>query len=352
MAWADKPLRVGEDDRLSSLPIALDEERMKGILASRAKECLGATFEIEQIDMEIYRRHANRCVVQYRMRGRRGEGFAEQEWSVIGKVLAPGVGEAVFHKMQQLWAHGFAHGAEDAIGIPEPLEFMPALSMLLQEVIGGTSVRNLAKQSREEAHFRIVARALAKLHRCPMPAGRTRTVEDLLVRCHPKYPVFSLACPELAPAIEAIVERARAAERRLAPFTPTPVHGDFHLGQVHVGDGRAWLVDFDTLGFGDPASDLGNVTVFLKDKSRHDPTMRAMMEAFLDEYFAHMEPAIGTRMPLYEALTHLRRACKQFRLQEVGWREKVEVMIERGLASMDEMEANLARAAHTNGRSA
>ena len=342
MVWADSTLPVGEEDMLSSLPIALDQERMKSILARRAKESLGAGFEIERIEMDIYRRHANRCVVKYRIRGRSGEGFAEQEWRVIGKVLEPGVGEAIFHQMRQLWVHGFARCADDAISMPEPLEFMPALSMLLQEAVGGTSVRNLARQAPDEAHFRIAARALVKLHRCPMPRGRTRSVEDLLLRCHPKHQVLSLAFPELAPAIEAIVERARAAERRLGPFAPTPVHGDFHLGQVHVEDSRAWLVDFDTLGFGDPASDLGNVMVFLQDKVRSNPAMRPMVEAFLDEYFSRMEPTIAERMPLYEALTHVRRACKQYRLQQEEWREKIVLMIERGLASMDEMEARLA----------
>jgi aminoglycoside phosphotransferase (APT) family kinase protein len=108
----------------------------------------------------------------------------------------------------------------------------------------------------------------------------------------------------------------------------TPVHGDFHLGQVHVDGDRAWLVDLDALGFADPASDLGNILVFLEDKVRREPAIGPMVEAFRDEYEAHTGSAAWERVPFYEALTLLRRASKQLRLQQPGWRDKVRGMVE------------------------
>jgi hypothetical protein len=44
-------------------------------------------------------------------------------------------------------------------------------------------------------------------------------------------------------------------------------------------------------------------------------------------------------VPIYEALTHLRRACKQLRLQPEGWRDKVRAMVERSLRKIVEAEA-------------
>jgi aminoglycoside phosphotransferase (APT) family kinase protein len=119
----------------------------------------------------------------------------------------------------------------------------------------------------------------------------------------------------------------------------TPVHGDFHLGQVHVSGERAWLVDLDALGFADPASDLGNVLVFLEDKMRREPALASMVKAFRDEYAARSPLDPWARVPIYEALTHLRRACKQLRLQPEGWRDKVRAMIERSLRKIAEAEA-------------
>src|SRR5262249_3336319 len=157
---------------------------------------------------------------------------------------------------------------------------------------------NLVKREPDPDHFRIVARALAKLHRCPLPPGVPRGVDELMLRCHPRHPFLPLAFPELAETLDGIVERARALASALAPLPVTPVHGDFHLGQVHIGAGRACLVDFDALGFADPASDLGNVLVFLADKVRREPGLSPMLEEFRDTYTEHAETWPWPRVPL------------------------------------------------------
>jgi Ser/Thr protein kinase RdoA (MazF antagonist) len=210
--------------------------------------------------------------------------------------------------------------------------------MHLQEDVGGVSVRNLIKRGLEEAHFRFAARALAKLHCSRLPVGPARSVDTMLLRCHPRHPFLGLAFPEIAATVDDIVARARALELGLQPLPVTPVHGDFHLGQVHVDDERVWLVDLDAVGFADPASDLGNILVFLEDKIRRDPAMAAMVSAFRDEYGAHAPSGAWDRVPLYEALTHLRRACKQLRLQQPGWRDKVKTMVDRSARKLVEAE--------------
>ncbi len=81
-----------------------------------------------------------------------------------------------------------------------------------------------------------------------------------------------------------------------------------------------------------------NLLVFLKGKIKRQPEMRELIDVFLDEYFSSMDPAIAQRIPLYEGLTHLRRACKCLRMQEEGWERRVKRMVEMGLACIDEMK--------------
>jgi aminoglycoside phosphotransferase (APT) family kinase protein len=151
---------------------------------------------------------------------------------------------------------------------------------------------------------------------------------------------LSLACPELEANIDYLVKRALKIEAVFDGIQLTPIHGDFHLGQVHIENGRAWLIDFDALGYGDPAADLGNVLVFLKGKARQISNIDGLIQAFFDEYFSVMDHAIAQRIPLYEALTHLRRACKCLRLQERGWERRVARMVKQGVACLDQMESN------------
>ena len=338
MPWVDEGRYPGEVDRLATLPLALDPEHMMPVLAARAPATNGAGFAIAGLEVDIYRRHGNRCVIRYRAHGAlAGDGVSE--WRVIGKVLPPGAGAALDANMRALWSHGFHRGAADGIAIPEPIAYLPELSMHLQEDVGGTSIRNLVKRDPAAADFRVAAQTLAKLHACDLPPGPARGVDALMLRCHPRHPFLGLAFPELAAVVDDIVERARTLERRGAPFPVTPVHGDFHLGQVHVHGDRAWLVDLDALGFADPASDLGNVLVFLEDKMRREPLLTEMVAAFRDEYSTRAPFDPWARVPMYEALTHLRRACKQLRLQQPGWREKVHAMVARSLRKIAEAEA-------------
>ena len=61
--WSTAPLPVAEE-RLPSLAIALDPERMKAVFAPWVHERFGDAG-IENLEIEVYRRHINRCVVRY-----------------------------------------------------------------------------------------------------------------------------------------------------------------------------------------------------------------------------------------------------------------------------------------------
>ncbi|PYM08082.1 MAG: hypothetical protein DMD82_03710 [Candidatus Rokuibacteriota bacterium] len=336
--WSTAPLPVAEE-RLPSLAIALDPERMKAVFAPWVHERFGDAG-IENLEIEVYRRHINRCVVRYTVECQvKGDG--RRTWQVIGKVLADDRGPQVHETMRRLWQLGFDRDARDGITMPEPIAYVPSLAMLLQEAVGGKAVRNLIRESADPAPCRVAARTLVKLHRSSLKAGPARRIPDLLRRCHPRYPFLALACPEVADAVHTIADRSLAIEAALGHVETTPLHGDFHMGQVHVAGDRSWLIDFDAVGRGDPASDVGNIAVFLKDKVRRRPAAEEFLQAFLDEYFTHMDPAIAFRIPLYEAVTHLRRACKLLRFQRRGWRDRVRDMLARGLGSIEAMEARL-----------
>jgi tRNA A-37 threonylcarbamoyl transferase component Bud32 len=341
MSSATKSYVPPSVDRLHTLEIAMDEERMGNLFAPIMKERFGEMVRVNEVNIEILRRRTQRCVLRYEVAAFDPDQAKDIKWHVIGKLLDADLGAKVYNNMRELWAKGFSREAEDGISIPEVLDFSPSLCMLLQEEVPGLPVRALLKQFPQTSHFRQLARTLVKLHKCPIVPGKPATVRNHLLRCHPRHEFLSLACPDLAPSIDYIVNRAYEIENILGDIELTPLHGDFHLGQVHLENGHAWLIDFDALSYGDPASDLGNVLVFLKGRAQRHPEINEIIQAFLDEYFSHMDPEIAARIPLYEALTQLRRACKALRFQEEGWESAVKRMVEQGVASIDEMANKL-----------
>ncbi|MGH7494284.1 MAG: aminoglycoside phosphotransferase family protein [bacterium] len=325
------------EDTLRAIEYALDKNRMKAVFAAKLCQRFGKKLNINGFHLEVIQRHTYRCVLRYRIDAFDPDRAQEVQWRVIGKVLQADLGEIVFDNMRQLWMNGFSRLAVDGICIPEPIEFMRSISMLLQEEVPGLSAKVLLKQSAQQEHFRQLARALAKLHKCPIVPSRVFKVREHLLRCHPAHELLALSCPELAGSINDLVEQAYEIEAALGDIALVPVHADFHLGQVHLENGRAWLIDFDVLSYGDPATDLGNLLVFLKSKVRTHAGMGGMIQAFLEEYFSSMDPGIAARIPLYEGLSYLRRACKCLRLQEEGWREKAGQMVAQGVAALDLM---------------
>jgi hypothetical protein len=348
MPWVDESRYPGEVDRLATLPLALDPAHMRPVLAERAPAAFGARFAIDELDVDIYRRHGNRCVIRYRARGASAANGGV-EWASSARCCRRRRGAAGREHARAVVAR-LQRGAADGIGVPEPIAYLPSCRCTCRKDVGGVSIRNLVKRGLDERHFRSAARALAKLHGCGLPAGPVRGVDAHLLRCHPRHPVLGLAFPELAARVDDIVERARALERRLPSIPVTPVHGDFHLGQVHVDGDRAWLVDLDALGFADPPRTSGTCSCSSRTRSAATRRWRRWCRRSATTTRRTPRSPVWDRVPLYAALTHLRRACKQLRLQQPGWRDKVHAMVERSAREITEAES--LAGAHANGGAA
>jgi tRNA A-37 threonylcarbamoyl transferase component Bud32 len=319
-------------DKLFTLKDASDAERMRRVLSGALPSLAPADAVLARVDVQVLRRRKQRCVLRYRLHHE--WGGTTHTRTLIGKVYKADQGEQVTDLMRLLWDHGFDRDAADRISIPEVAAYMPRLSLLLQEEIGGEPVKSFLTTADAERALRQMAVGLVKLHRTPVRFGEPFSMDDHLRRCHPRPQVLRERCPDLRPAVDEILGEAVRLERAYADAPPSLVHGDFHMGQVHVSPEHTWLIDFDAACMADPAADLGNILVFLKGKARKVPNAPLLADAFLDEYFKHMPAEILKRVALFEAITHLRRACKRLRFQEDGWQKKARRFIDESLESL------------------
>jgi aminoglycoside phosphotransferase len=290
---------------------------------------------VEVQDLAILQYRPERCVIRYQLALHEDVGNRFTELTLIGKFSQTDEGQQVYEAMSTLWANEFHPRTLDHIAVPAPLAYLPALKLLLQEEVPGRQLNDLIKAQPRPDYARLIARVLRKLHHADLRPGPVYDMQTHLARCYPSHQALAQACPELRKAIAAIVGSTAQLDQQIPASQYTPIHGDFHMKQIHVDADRCWLLDFDALSWGDPAADLGNVILTLQHKADRLPNVPELITALLDEYFVTMDRQIAGRIHLYEAVNGLRRACKQLRLQPPGWRAAAGQMIATAVAALD-----------------
>lgn len=285
-----------------------------------------------------------RLIVRYTLAAPPPAGLAGQ---YVGKFYADHSGAAAFQVMQQV-AAALAQG-EPPLAVPQPLFYEPQQRLLAQQQVAGIEYGALARRPDFHRYLELAGRALATLHGLPL-AGAASGIEQHmreLMRPHPRDLAERLPYERarIGRILAALAERAKHA-----PSVAAPIHRDFHLRNLFYGQQRVWLIDWDLFAYGDPALDVGNFLVYLRTHlAAH---VEPACDAFLAGYFAEQEIvgsrqlAVGSsitaashalppsktgnineRIALYKAFTHLRLACKRFRLQAAHWRAQVDAML-------------------------
>jgi Phosphotransferase enzyme family len=319
----------------------LDHSYMRTALRAVVQDRFGTCVAVHHMAIEPDGRSLIRYKVQMDEAGRPRQA----PWRLVGKVYAtPAVGQGCFDAMRRLWDSGFAHQAPSQIRIPEPYTYLSDLRLLLMEEVPGRSLNTLLKKKLAgPEHMRLLAAAMAKVHHFPLRLGGPFTVADHLARrCHALPEALAAAFPAVGSAIRCIVETAKAHQNRVGHEVFTLAHGDLHLGQVHMHNNALWLLDLDPLHYGDPAYDVAMVFVALKQmeaQTNQSAYIRALRDAFVSAYFSLMDWQVAQRVPLHEALIHLKRACKRFRWQdEPGWPATIPLQIQQSVTCLQAMQ--------------
>jgi tRNA A-37 threonylcarbamoyl transferase component Bud32 len=323
--------------KLPTLAEASDPQRMSVILADVLQRKASTPLRIHDVRIETVRQRKRRCVLRYRVRIE--QDGQERTLGLYGKVYRFARGEPVWQLMEALAQSGFHARSPDRISIPGVTAYLPGLSLLLQQEVGGRTVTQHLPTPLAETAIRRMGATVAKLHNTRLDLGAPYTLNDYLKRCHPPHEVLCERIPELRASVEHLVDEAG---RRIDSYTnilPTLVHGDLHLAQVLVDTDRTWMIDFDACCIADPAADLGNVLVFIRNKRRTIHNVEALTDAFLDEYFKTRPHDVLSRVPTFEALTFLRRACKRVRLEEKGWLRKARRCVDAGVRRLEAVSA-------------
>jgi len=321
---------------------ALNESFMRAVLHSIAKERFGALAAITKMDVDHYKRGVYRYDVALNVAGKP----LPDPWRIIGKVYDTiENGQSSFNKMRKLWDNGFVEKEPFYVRIPEAYQFLPDLRLLLMEEAPGNPLKKMVKkQTAKPLQMQRFASTLAKIHRFPLVLSEPFTIErHLKTRCHSLAEPMAAAIPKIRDEIHSILDFAKDFQQRSGHEHFTMAHGDFHLSQVHLQKHIFWVLDLDPIHYGDPAYDVAMVLFSLKltaSKKSLAKYTNSLRDSFLESYFSTMGWDIARRVPLHEAMIHLKRACKRYRFQdEEGWEALIPKQIKQATTCIEVMKS-------------
>lgn len=223
-------------------------------------------------------------------------------WMLVAKLDRPRRLQAEWRALNDLRAAGFDRHSD--VRVPNPFGLSEATGELFMERVEGDTVRHLLRESPDLELVRESARALARLHATDVqPLGRF-SVKPFVQ--HARFHSMIEEAGEAREEVERIVEALITLEDAYQIEALVPVHGDFHFAQLMKSKDALYILDFAMLAPGDPALDVGHLLAHVTDDNIGGD-VAAIRAAFVEAYLAG-RPEVESRLPLYEAFAHLRRA--------------------------------------------
>ena len=324
------PAVVG-DPGISTLGEVLDPATARTYLGQALSDH-GQT--IEDIRFQILKHHpGKRCTLNISVRTPDG-------WrALIGKVYAEDRSD-VYRAMHEISRVGF--GPKEALGIPQPIAYVPALHLLLQENIDGPRAKGIFltgdERERADASERS-ARWLAQFHAmAPRSGAVLDPIDELEAAERWSQTIAGLAGP--------FPSQARRLLRRLEEEAPSSSasercagHGSYNCNQIILTKDRTITFDWDGHDVADPSRDVARFIVALERLAfKYLGSIRALdavADVFVRAYQALSPFEISPTLPWYRALTCLRLAKYEANRPVCTLRAGIEALLGEGVRVLE-----------------
>ena len=129
--------------------------------------------------------------------------------------------------------------------------------------------------------------------------------------------------PPVGSRLRLAVGRALDLLSALPAEPRTLTHGDVKCDNLLVGGSGVHLLDFDRVGRGDPAADLGKFLADLRWCAAADERVVGALHEALVRGYGPVPPARLARARAYEGLLHLRMAARRVPISDPDWAARV-----------------------------
>lgn len=168
---------------------------------------------------------------------------------VIAKQVPAGGAEKLFRNMHAVWISSFGERRAPA-GLPQPLDCIPELELVLMEHVTG---QTLAELGGPERFFEPAIQLIAALHGSDAVAEPERSSRSIVRSVQRKAETVLSRLPEHAGLIREAVAAIESHRAKDSEWVPS--HGDCSPRNVLAAD-RLVLIDWERFQMSDPARDV------------------------------------------------------------------------------------------------
>ena len=210
-----------------------------------------------------------------------------QTMVIFGKTYYDEEGAQTDRVMRQLWNSESRKNGR--LGLAQPLWYDAPHKALWQLGIQGTTLETCAIEQPESVQLLTeAAHTIGAFHGTRLSGIRSVTIQTLIDKLGVVSPMLMQARPTCKPVLVPLLARL-AAQAKSIPASPTAtLHGDLHLKNLFLTNGKIALIDLDNVCEGPPGLDIGSfiagllTTALTKGSSLSQMTSR--LHTFLEHY--------------------------------------------------------------------
>jgi len=256
-------------------------------------------------------------------------------YQLIGKVYAMDRRD-VYDVMERLAKDGF--GPREEFSIPEPVAYVPALRLLLQEEVEGSLARELFAEGDEASLANAAARCacwLAHFHARAPKSGKPFDVNHYLASVERWSRRIARRVDPLADKVFRLCAWIIREGAALQCSNSCPGHGSYNHRQIIFSAARTVTTDWDGYCLADPSRDVARFSMSLRQLSlngtRPNPALDEATRIFERAYISLGQLGALRNLRFYKAAISLQLAKYEIHQRVSHWREAAEALISEGI---------------------
>ncbi len=280
------------DRKLTGLPALIDSDALKNRFNPEiAARIFGDAWSVVGLEGNTVHYVPGRgCTVRVKVDLLSAVSGESQSCVLFGKTYSLAEGESAWRKMRSLW-----NGDEKRAGrllIPEPLAYDAEIKTLWRRGLEGETLYEV--DANEARYYELLASAgsaVAELHGTTISSAPPVTASEIVSKLEMSADLLYSIRPSCRDELRTLIEKLIGVSERIGTGSIATLHGDLHLKNLLVTNGRIALLDLDNLSLGDPLLDLGSFVASLHYRGVIEGkplnVIESVSQRFVQAYRAH-----------------------------------------------------------------